>query len=73
MAEVAIIAATAVSVGASLKQAQLSKKASKIQQQQIEEEKAWGKKQAAIDKENLNFRKRNGCWSKLSKCSIFRI
>ena len=69
MAEVAIIAATAVSVGASLKQAQLSKKASKIQQEQIEAEKAWGKKQAAIDKENLTLEKEMAAGANLASAA----
>ena len=69
MGEAAIIVAAAVSVGASLKQAQLSKKASKIQQQQIEDEKAWGVKQAAIDKENLTLEKEMAAGANLASAA----
>ena len=48
-----LIASAAVSTVSSLKQAQLSKKAAHLEQQQIEQEKEWATKMAATDKENL--------------------
>tara|TARA_R100000329_G_scaffold30515_1_gene28192 strand:- start:2275 stop:2742 length:468 start_codon:yes stop_codon:yes gene_type:complete len=69
MGEAAIIVAAAVSVGASLKQAQLSKKASKIQQKQIEDEKKWGIKQAGIDKENLALEKEMAAGANLASAA----
>ena len=68
MGEAAIIVA-AVSAGASLKQAQLSKKASKIEQQQIADEKSWATKQAGIDKENLAMEKEMAAGANLASAA----
>ena len=48
-----LIASAAVSTVSSLKQAEISKKAAHLEQQQIEQEKEWATKMAATDKENL--------------------
>lgn len=49
-----LIASAVVSVGASLKQAQLAKKQAAIEQQQYEEDSKWATKMAKVDKENLS-------------------
>ena len=69
MGEAAIIVAAVVSAGASLKQAQLSKKASKIEQQQIADEKSWATKQAGIDKENLAMEKEMAAGANLASAA----
>jgi len=66
---IAIVAATATSVVSSVKQAQLAKKASKIQQEQIEAEKAWSVKQAGIDKENLALEKEMAAGANLASAA----
>ena len=68
-----LVASAAVSTVSSLKQAQLSKKAAQVEQQQIEQEKEWATKMAATDKENLAMEKEMAFGARSGTFNILNI